>query len=131
MATLECPTMKTWYLHSKFCSYLVYKLRYMYLRFRWTPSWISNFRSRCAAYIVQSGTLGMPDHENMVFALGIFLVSGLQHVIDVLPVLAAAILDFQTFGYISRILKIRNKLNLYSLLYTQNTCGTTVNKDTI
>ena len=116
MATLECPTMKTWYLHLEFCFYLVYKLRYMYLRFRWTPSWISNFRSRCAAYIVQSGTLGMPDHENMVFALGIFLVSGLQHDIHVLPVLAAAILDFQTFGYISRILKIRIKLNPYLLL---------------
>ena len=37
-----------------------------------TPSWISNFRSRCAAYNVQSGTFGMPDHENMIFALGIF-----------------------------------------------------------
>ena len=54
----------------------------------------------------------------MVFALGILLVSGLQHDIDiyVLPVLAAAILDFQTFGYISRILKMRIKLNLYLLL---------------
>ena len=116
MATLEYSTMKTWYLHLKCCFYLVYKLIYMYFRFTWTPSLISNFHSRCAAYIVQSGTLGMPDHEHMVFALGILSVYGLQHDVHVLPVIAVAILDFQTFGFISKILKIRIKLNLHSLL---------------
>ena len=33
-----------------------------------------------------------------------------------IPVLTAAILDFHTFGYISRILKIKIKLNPYLLL---------------
>ena len=87
-------------------------------RFRWTPSASD---SRCA-YIVQSGTLGMSDHETMVYALGILLVSGLQYDIHVLPVLATAISDFQTFGYISRTLKMRNKLNPYILLLLCHKC---------
>ena len=64
---------------------------------RWTLSWIYNLRSRCAAYVVQSGTIGMPEHENIVFALGILLVSGLQRDIHVLPVLAATISDFRLY----------------------------------
>ena len=51
--------------------------------------------------IVHSATFGMPDQEHMVFAFGIWLVSGLQHDIHELPVLAAAILDFQNFCYLS------------------------------
>ena len=53
--------------------------------------------------IVCSETFGMQDHKNEVFELGILLVSGLQAKIYVLPVLAVAILDIQTFGYISGI----------------------------
>jgi hypothetical protein len=53
--------------------------------------------------IVHNGTVVMPDHEIMVFAFGILLVSGLTHDIHVLLVLATAILDFPIFGYISRI----------------------------
>ena len=46
-------------------------------------------------YIVPNGTLAMQGHENMAFALGILLVSGLQHHIHVIPVLAAAIIHQQ------------------------------------
>ena len=118
LPTLEYTIMKTWYY---ICIWnFVYGL---------STSWdfqpvclqASDFQPpftlcRLGAYIVESGTLEMPDHENMAFASGILLISGHQHAIHVVPVLAVAILDFWTFNYISRILKIRIELNLYLLL---------------
>jgi len=66
--------------------------------------------------IVHSGTVWMPDHENVVFAFEILLVSGLQHEIHELPVFAAAIFDFPIFSYVSRICKRRIQLTSCLLL---------------
>ena len=55
--------------------------------------WFPHFLWRRTARQMATVEL-MPDHENKVFAFGILLVSGLQHDLHVLPVLAATILDF-------------------------------------
>ena len=66
------------------CFYLVYQLIYKYFRFQWPPSLISPLFLTSDS--VRNGNVGMPDHENMVFAFGILFLSGLQAKIYVPPV---------------------------------------------
>ena len=103
--------MITWYLH-----FGILFLPCLHAKIKVLPvAAILDFRHPLTSDIVHSGTIWTPDPEKVVFAYGILLVSGLQHEIHVLLLLAATIFDFPIFGYISRILK---RKNLFESVFT-------------